>query len=400
MASNASTVINKERRWIILATMYVCVLAYAVSLQCIPPNLSLIIADLHLSHAQAGALMSFFALPAILVSIPAGMLADRYGHRVIGITSLVLMIIGASFTASGNSFAVLSLGRVFTGAGSMTLFVISPQLVVQWFSGSRTATALGILNSAFPTGTVIAMNTLAYLGETLGWRISIWFSAGIAALALLLFALLYAPPPQESRKTYPSPEGFFNSIKKEGRSIWLLGSAWGLLHAALLALHTFSPDFLRASGFSITASGFVTSIVMIPAIVLNPVMGYAVDRFNHKRLIISVGVILWAALVAWIPADKNWSLMLMILAGFVWVAAPAPIFSLVAEVARPGNLGLGYGIISCFQNVGTLIGPAAAGLLRDNTGSYHASYILMAAFAAMVVVTMPFIKQPAAINKD
>ena len=69
---------DPRRRWVILAVVCACVLAIAFALHSVPPVLSLIMAEFNLSHAQGGLLMSFFALPGIIVSIPGGMLADRY----------------------------------------------------------------------------------------------------------------------------------------------------------------------------------------------------------------------------------------------------------------------------------------------------------------------------------
>ncbi len=47
--------------------------------------------NIGLTHAQAGALMSYFALPGILFSLLSGMLTDRYGARTVGLISLLLM---------------------------------------------------------------------------------------------------------------------------------------------------------------------------------------------------------------------------------------------------------------------------------------------------------------------
>lgn len=59
-----------ESRWRVLIFTHVSMLVFAVIFQAIPPVLIFIVSSMKISHAQAGALMSFFALPGILILIP------------------------------------------------------------------------------------------------------------------------------------------------------------------------------------------------------------------------------------------------------------------------------------------------------------------------------------------
>ena len=77
---------DRSKRWLILVVLYTAMLIFALSYQSIPPVLGVIMSDLHLSHGQAGSLMSM-SLPGIIISIPAGMLADIYGYRRVGLIS-------------------------------------------------------------------------------------------------------------------------------------------------------------------------------------------------------------------------------------------------------------------------------------------------------------------------
>ncbi len=212
-------------RWVIRGVVYLFVLTFAITLQSVSPVLSLVMAELKRSHAQGGLLMSLFALPGIVVSIPAGMLADRYGQKTIGVVAVVFTIAGVAIFASGSSFPVLVLGRVVSGVGAMTLIVLAPQLLAQWFAGRETGIAMGIFTTGMPLGTILSLNFLSLLGENLGWRASIWLSAGIPLVALILFALLFVPAPWRSQPTSSQSEGFFRSIRLAGVSIWIVGAA-------------------------------------------------------------------------------------------------------------------------------------------------------------------------------
>ena len=57
----------QRSRWVILCVVYLSILAIALILQSIPPILPLIISELHITYAQSGLLMGFFALPGLFV---------------------------------------------------------------------------------------------------------------------------------------------------------------------------------------------------------------------------------------------------------------------------------------------------------------------------------------------
>ena len=385
---SGATVRESRQRWVILGVIFLCVLAFAIVLQSVPPILSLVMEEFSLSHAQGGLLMSLFALPGIVVSIPAGVLADRYGQKAIVVVSFGLMIAGAAIFASGSSLLVLGLGRAVSGVGAMTLLVVAPQLLAQWFAGREMGIAMGVFNTGVPLGTIFSLNLLSLLGESLGWRASVWFTAGLCLVTLVIFVSWFAPAPSSGRQTSPPSEGLLEGIRLAGTSIWLVGVAWMAFNAAVISLFTFTPDLLKAAGFSTASAGFLASAIMWPALVLSPAVGYVIDKVGLKRTIIAVGGVALAILIVLVPDATEWMLVLMLLIGVAQALVPTPIFALPPEVISPERLGLGFGILSTSLNLGIVAGPAAVGLLKDTTGSYQASYALMSVFALLIGLAM------------
>ncbi|MDP2934859.1 MAG: MFS transporter, partial [Dehalococcoidia bacterium] len=329
-----------------------------------------------------------FALPGIVVSIPAGMLADRYGQKAIGVVSLVLMIAGAAIFALSDSLPLLGLGRAISGAGAMTLLVVAPQALAQWFADREIGIASGVFNSAVPLGVILSLNLLSVLGEGLGWRASIWASAAVSLVTLGIFVLFFSPAPRRGQPAPRPSEGLFRAIRLAGTPIWLVGAAWMFFNAALVSLFTFTPDFLRSAGSSAAQAGMLTSAVMWPALVLSPLVGYVIDKVGGKRALVAGGGIALSVLLFLVPVAAGWMLALLLLIGVAQAMVPAPIFALPPEVTGPQRLGLAFGIISTCLNLGIVAGPAATGLVRDVTGSYQASYALMAAFAILIALAM------------
>lgn len=383
---------ESRKRWAILAVLYLCMLAFGVTMQSVPPILNLVISEFGLLHSQAGLLMSFFALPGIVISIPVGILADRYNPKVIIIVSLLLMMGGAAIFASAGSFPVMLLGRTVSGIGAITMAIVLSQLVTHWFLGRELGIAMGIFNTGVPLGTVLSMNLLSLLAQNLDWRTSIWFSAGLALVALVFFTWFYVPAPRKNEHPPPPSESFFQSIRQGGGKIWLVGGAWMFFNATMLLFFTFTPDLLTVAGFSIASAGFLTGVVMWPALALSPAIGLFIDKVGHKRTIIAFGGIALAVVMFQVPGAVGGVLPLMLLVGVAQTLVPVPTFSLPADIISPERLGYAFGIISVTQSLGIVAGPAAAGWLRDLTGSYQASYTLASGFAILITVMMLFLK--------
>jgi len=377
-----------SKRWLMLGISFLCLFDIAVVMQSVPPVLSLVMAEFQLSYTQGGLLMSLFALPGILVAIPAGMLADRYSQKVIGIVFFALMIAGVAIFATGNSFPVLGLGRVVSGVGARCIGVVAVLLLAQWFAGREMGIAMGVLNAGIPAGTIMSLILMPWLAESLGWQSSIWFGAVVSLMVFGIFVMLVVQSPRSRQHISPQFGGLLRDIKPAGVSIWLIGIAWMFFNASIQSVFTFTPDLLKAAGYSIASAGFITSMVMWPSLILSPAVGYVIDKIDHKRTIIAVGGVSLAIFIVLIPMASSWILALMLLMGVAQSFIPAPIFALPPEVTTAERLGFGFGILAMWGNFGQMAGPALTGFIIDVTGSYQASYALMAGWALVVAFIM------------
>jgi MFS family permease len=410
-------------RWAILIEIYLCMLAYAVVFQSIPPIMSLVIDHFHLSHHEAGLLMSMFALPGVLVSLPAGMLTDRFGVKPIGIITLILTIVGTALVATGQTFALILAGRIIAGTGAVTLVIISPQAIAQWFAGREMGIAMGVLNTAMPVGTIASLNAIPALASVYGWRAGIWLTLALAAATLIIFALFYSPPlhceapalkargfPDRSKPRFVAlldpalkARGLRSApghgqgqaaaasawnVAGAGLPIWMVGAAWALFNASIISLSTFAPDFMVSSGLRLESAGFDTSLVMAGPLLLSPVIGFLIDKTGGKEAFIAAGGIGMALVLLLFPAGATHFAAIMAGVGIMAALIPAPIFSLSADVVSPERLGVGYGILSLLSNLGIFVGPQIVGLARDATGSYAMGFCLMAVFAFLAAASI------------
>jgi MFS family permease len=376
-------------RWIILIVAYLCMLAFAFTLQFLPPILSLIIEDMKFTHTQAGLLMSLFALPTIFLSILAGSLSDRWGPLKVGGFSLILAIAGTLLFALGGSFVSISIGRVISGIGAATIAIVAAQMISQWFRGREVGTAMGIYNTAMPVGTIICYTSFGNIGQSLGWRMPIIISIIVCLAGLITLIILYKSAPDNPTHTprvkEEKPAGFLSSLREIGLPIWLIGISWMWFNAAFMSFSTFGPDFFVSKGYSITAAGFLVSLLMWGSLCMSPIIGRFVDKVNNHEIFIAVGGMISALAIYLITRTTNY-LYPMILMSFSVAFIPAPVFSFPSRILKPQLMGLVFGILFTFSSLGMFLGPSAAGMVRDRTGSYETTFV----FLSMIALLVPF----------
>ena len=379
--------ITTAYRWTILGLGTFCILTYGVIFQSIPPLIGILVEVLNVSYARAGALMGLFILPAIFLSIPGGMLTDRFGPRSVGVASLLSMILGTAIVASGGNYWIIAFGRLVAGIGACVLLVVAPKIVASWFYDREIGLAMGIFNISMPLGTILSLNFMGTIAFRFNWQASIWISFAVGAATLGLFLVLYRNK-STGRELKSEQAGLLAAAKKAGASAWLVGLSWGLFNAGLISFFTYAPDYFISRGEGIARAGLLASYPMWGSIVLAPIVGLLIDRMGHKWVFVSIGCGGTALFLYLIPEFHRHAAIFSISIGvFVAVLTPA-IFSLPAELLPESVMGLGFGILGTGMGIGTSVGPFIVGSLRDATGDYLWSFAAMALFPAVGIIPM------------
>jgi len=368
-------------RWTSLAVICLCTVSYSLVLQSVPPVLSLIIGQLHLSYHQAGVLMSSFALPGVLAALPAGVLADRYGIKRVGVVSFLLIVAGTVAVAGGGSFASLAAGRIAAGVGAAGLVIVAPQGIAQLFRGRRIGSAMGIYNTALPVGFITALNAFPWIASKWGWRSGVLTAAAFSAAVLVVFLVVF-----QERELEAHTERSGIEARNERGPIILVSLCWAFCQASVLSLFTFAPDFMVGKGISLKSAGFNTSLVTLGPLCLSPFVGRYVDRMRHSEKLIVAGGLGTALLLLSIPFSGSYVAFLMLAVGICAALIPASVYSLTANVMSQRQLGFAFGLLAMANNAGVFVGPQLVGICLDAVGSYTAGFALMALFAVLTAV--------------
>lgn len=371
-------------RWTVLAVSYMCQFSFSLVFQSIPPVLRLVISELEITHAQAGLLVSLFALPGVFVAIPSGIVSDHSGVKKVGVASLFLMVAGTLIVGVSKSFLLMAVGRTVSGIGGMILATVLPQLLSHWFLHEELGLGLGIFNTAMPLGTIISFNVLGTIGANLGWQLSMLFTSVVSFSALIVFLLLFRQP--QGKRSEASGD-LLSEVLNVGKPVWLVGLAWMWFNAALISFLTFAQDFFVTQGLETGSARLLSSTIMMGPLLVSPFVGYLASKLEKERVFVIVAGPVLASLILIVSTYPS-MVIIPVLIGVSGAFVGPPIFSLLAKIAKPHHLGLAFGIFTTCLNAGVLAGPYLTGLAKDLTGDYTLSLHLMSLFAILQTSTI------------
>jgi MFS family permease len=145
----------------------------------------LIRADLHLSVADMGLLLSAFLWAYAFAQLPAGGLVDRFGPRRLLGAGILLWSIAQGLTGLCANFGHFVFGRAILGLGEAPQFPTGARVVRDWFNVRSRGLATGVFNCSSTLGTAIAAPLLTVIMLAVGWR---WMF-GIMGLAGVIVAI-------------------------------------------------------------------------------------------------------------------------------------------------------------------------------------------------------------------
>ena len=331
----------------------------------------------HLSFLQKSVLI---AIPVLLGSVgrlPMGILADKYGGRVVfGLLLLFCLIpaVGASLT---NSFASLvAWGFVVGFAG--TSFSVGVGFTSRWFRAEQQGTALGIYGMGNIGQSVAVFGAPALVMFTGDWRIPFWAFGTLSAVFGILFLLLArnAPIKTEPKKFHE----YFGIFRREPLA-WVLSLFYFLTFGGFVALGIYLPTLLKdIFGLTPTDAGARVAGFVIFATLMRPVGGWLADRYGGALVLMLV-----FAMIAVISLGLTSTGMLLFTLGALGTAAAlglgnGAVFKLVPQYF-PKETGTVTGLVGACGGLGGFFPPLVLGFIRNATGAYTLGFVFLAVFA-------------------
>ncbi len=372
------------RRWRILASAMLSFFAVGMTFFAVPPLIGTLRASFALSNLEIGLLMGAIAVPAIVLSVPLGSALDRWPPRAAGLAGLGVMLVGAVAFAVAPGYGWLLAGRLAFGAGALLMNLLLARMISVAFAGREVALAMGLFTGTYAAGMIVLFSVHPLLERSLGWR---------GEMGLLAVLVLAAMPLHAVAIPRSLPEGERRRDPATGRAVPLpllaLGVAWMLYFVPFSAVATFAPEWAGSGPSGL----LVTSIITWVALFGTPVAGGLIDRTGNATLWCVAGLGLLALTLGLMCAGLLPAIVAMAMLGVVSSVVPPAFYSLPARLVAAERVGLAFGFITALSNLGTVVGPAVAGAVRDATPVWAVVWGILAAVAgagaAVVIFARP-----------
>ena len=387
-----------RNRWLILALLFLARTAMGLQFQSVGSVAPFLVESIGIQYAAAGTLIGLYLLPGVFISLPGGMLGERFGAKRIVVAGLAMMAAGGLVMGVSQSFAALACGRLLSGTGAVLMNVLLTKMVADWFAGREIATAMAILVTSWPFGIALGLLGFVPLAAWLGWPAVMTVAALVCVPCLFGVAAFYRPAPGSADAV---PARFeLNLTAREWLLVSFAGFVWATYNVGYIVLVSFMPGYFTSRGYALVEASALVSWLGWALMLFVPVGGYLADRLGRPDAVMLGGFVLTGIATVCLATG---ALPMMLAFGVIAFAVgpPAgPIMALPASALRLHNRATGMGIYFTWYYALMATFPALAGLARDITQSSTTPLLfaaLMMAFAVAGVMGFRLVaRMPAA----
>lgn len=253
--------------------------------------LSAISADLNLTPAQSGSLVTWTLIGAVVGGILFGALSDRYGRVRVLTWTIVLFAVFTGLCAIAQGYWDLLIYRTIAGIGLGGEFGIGMALAIEAWPAKHRAKAASYVALGWQVGVLAAALLTPVLLPHIGWRGM--FVVGIfpAFVAWYLRTRLHEPEIFSQKQTALSTqkisklESFKLLIKDKETTKVSLGVVvlTSVQNFGYYGIMIWMPNFLsKQLGFSLTKSGLWTAVTVCGMMAGIWIFGRLADRIGRK----------------------------------------------------------------------------------------------------------------------
>lgn len=389
-AATADAALPREAR----ATLGTCGAVHAVHDgvgDCIYLFLPLWQAELGLSLAEVGAVKTMFGLGLATLQMPASLLAERVGERIV--LALGTALLGLGYVLAGYSGGAVALGGaiLLTGIGASVQHPLSSTLISRASAGPALRVALSTYNFLGDVGKVAVPALAAVLVGLWGWRATmetIGLAGVLAGLAVFLLLRRVAPvagahPDAPPKGAAPAP------VATHWPRFANLGAIAALDSAARTGTLTLLPFVLIGKGAAVSTVGLALSLVFAGGAAGKFVCGLMAIRWGVVATVVATEIATAAAVLAlnWLPLSAI--LPLLPLLGLALNGTSSALYGSVPETVARDKLARAFGLFYTLSVGGSTTAPFLFGYLSDEAGLQTALVALACLVLAILPLTLP-----------
>jgi len=356
----------------------------------------------HWSAATAGLVSSATLVFSSVGGIAAGVLADRIGRTRTLIYTILLYSLASGGSATSVGLASLLAWRAVVGLGLGGAWSAGAVLVAESWPPQHRAKAIGLMQSGWAIGYMLAAAITALILPRYGWRVL--FLAGILPALLTVWIQRKVKEPEIwSKKTKLIPIMSLFRPPLARRTLLATALATSVL-IAYWGLATWLPGFLSAprsqggAGLNIFRTSAFIFTMQFGAFLGYVSFGWLADRFGRRPAFF--GYVFAAAVLTPIygmtprwagDSAETWLLALGPFIGFCGTGFFALFGAMLAELYPTAIRGTAQGFVYNVGRATSALAPFVVGAIADRKGIGPALALNSAFFliGSVLIFTLP-----------
>jgi MFS family permease len=348
----------------------------------LPPLFPLLQAELAVSYAALGLLLTMPALATMVLQTPAGFLVDRFGARLLLVLGLGVMSAAVMLAGLVPGYSALLVLMVLMGVGNAVFHPADYAILTARIEHGRLGRAFSVHTFAGHFGWAVAPGIVVFLTALWSWQAALVMT-GLCGLAVTLIMQVHGQEldasGRQADRGAPEADAEPSAAPAKPAGLSLLFSAPMLLFFLYMVMAAVASGGLN--GFTVTAlvnlhgAELVTANAALTALLTASALGVLLggllaDRTRRHDLIMVFGFCLAAGvlvLIGLMPLPIASVVGAMALVGLAQGAIRPSRDMMVRAIAPAGAVGTVFGWVTTGMFVGGALAPVFFGWLIDQS---------------------------------
>ena len=362
---------NKGALITVLLIVFVDILGFTIMI----PLLPFYAESLGATPFVVGMISSIYGLCSLIAGPILGDLSDRYGRRIVLLSSQIGTCIGFIILALSNSLWLVFLSRIIDGITAGNLTVAQAYISDVTEPQNRTR-SMGMIGASFGLGFILGPAISGLLVQ-FGHTAPIWASAGLSLLSIIgttLFLKDVATKTDHLKKekgAIAQLKKYFHllntPILKECFTVFFIFSISFALYMSGLALYCERVLKWKDVAFSAKEVGMLLSYVGIVSLIIQIfIMGHLVKKIGEVKIML-IGfssTALALTVMGFAPLLTIFLMGITVNAFGNAILRPA-ISGLLSKNASPAHQGLVFGLNQTLMSIAQIICPLISGWMIE-----------------------------------
>lgn len=362
-----------------------------------------IMSSLHISPAYFGLVLSSFGVGYILSLVPGGLIADRWGTRLVVLVTPLLWALFTGLTGFVTVVGSFVLVRFALGVSEGLFTPSIYKTIGDNFDHKQRSFALAMCMSALALGPALAGPLVGVLIGAFSWQLAFAFLALPAVVAALMGYFLLPPGVQHAAVATSEEKVPLRTLLRYP-SLWLLALSNFATDIAQWGFMGWMPSYLAMErGINLKTHGHIGSIPFMAGAVGLLVGGWlgtsGLSRYRPQLIVAAY----FAAAVSLVIAYRADGLVVAVVglscATFFMYGALAPKGAVVIGASPPTGRAAYVSVYTVAGQIGGASAPAIIGFLVAETGTFAAGFGFMIAglliAAVSILALLPILKAQA-----